>query len=81
MHSNSIIQTILAQLEKDIKNLGATSYRIIYFNLTESTQKDGCYDTEAILSTDIGTFRFTYCLCENNSDYEFCKSNELKISW
>lgn len=81
MYTRNIIQLILNRLEKDVKDLEATSFRIIYFNVAESIQRDGCYESEIILNTDVGIFRFSYCLCENSDDYDFCDSDKTKISW
>lgn len=81
MDRNSVIHTVLSQLEKDLERIETTIYRIVYFNLVESTLKDGCYDVEVILSTERGIYRLSYCFCEKDNSYIMCDSQEVKISW
>lgn len=81
MEKDNLIRLILQQLEKDIQKVDANSYRIVHFSVSESTSKDGCYEADVIVNTDMGIYRFSYCLCENDKSYILCDSQEAKISW
>ncbi|MCX7759871.1 MAG: hypothetical protein N2Z81_01680 [Hydrogenothermaceae bacterium] len=81
MESKELINEILDRLQADVTKLGSNFYRIIYFNLTESIKKDGCFESEAIVNTEMGIYIFSYCLCETENGVTFCESENISIGW